>query len=159
MCVFFPASRLLWKSTSKKVEKVQTHMLLYSAHQATDIKRSARRRKKGDVTMRVCLCGFMIVCGNNFQCHRGGFPLCEVCICLFVCVRILSVESESLFCLCITPTHKHTNSSAGICTVWLLFERERENTGLISYINVNNKWPISLNKGVTSVKMAETLFP
>lgn len=92
-------------------------MLLYSAHQATDIKRSARRRKKGDVTMRVCLGGFMIVCGNNFQCHRGGFPLCEVCICLFVCVRILSVESESLFCLCITPTHKHTNSSVGICTV------------------------------------------
>lgn len=158
MC-FLSCKQITLKEHIKESEKVQTHMLLYSAHQATDIKRSARRWKKRRCD-NACVFVWVYDCvWQQFPVSPGGFPLCEVCICLFVCVRILSAESESLFCLCITPTHKHTNASAGICTVWLLFETEREHTGLISYINVNKKWPISLNQGVTSVKVAETQFP
>lgn len=78
--------------------------------------------------MCVCLCGFMIVCGNNFQCHRGGFPLCEMCICQFVCVRILSVESESLFRLCITPPRTNTQILQQVFAQCDFFLREKEKT-------------------------------
>lgn len=78
--------------------------------------------------MCVCLCGFMIVCGNNFQCHRGGFPLCEVCICLFVCVRILSVESESLFLLMYNPPRTNTQILQQVFAQCDFFLREKEKT-------------------------------
>lgn len=159
MCVFFPASRLLWRSTSKKVKKCR-----HTCFSIVLIRPQTLNAQQGDEKKEMwqCVCVFVWV----YDCVWQQFPVSprglslmwsvymSVCVCSHIKCRIWKP-----FLLMYNPhTQTHKFFSRYLHSVTSFWERER-NTGLISYINVNNKWPISLNKGVTSVKMAETLFP